>query len=137
MKRRNEMSVVIDFFMKRPDLLPFLSKELGEMLIELVRMERMKLRQGGSGGLPQSAVDACVAAVDDKLMSQIVGDARRSNVPGWIKPEGGKPVERGSGWAKPAPLEGSVPGIRHIDDIAKHFDNLEKAEAASGFERRI
>jgi hypothetical protein len=79
-------------------------------------------------GMPASAVRAMVDAVPDSLMRSIAGDARRKSEPGWLKPETGKPVEKGSGWVKPAPLSGSVPGIDRIDEIAAHFDRLDRRD---------
>jgi hypothetical protein len=55
-------------------------------------------------GMPQSAVDACVAAVGDKLMRDIVGDHRGkpTSLPG--PGPGPEPIPSDRGWVKPAPL---------------------------------
>ena len=119
------MSKTIEFFMQRPDLVEKLPPELKQGLLAAVREELARVRSGG-GALPQSAVDALTSAVDDRLMADIVADGRRNREPGWLPPKEGPAVERGSGWSTPIPLEGSVPGIQHIDRIAAHFDRLDR-----------
>ena len=120
-------------YRERPELLKALTREQLEMLLELVRAKKARLRMG-SNWLPPSAVADCVSAVDDKLMSDIVADARRSNDPGFLKPEErAKPVVRGSGWSPLSPLENSVPGIKYVDQQCDVQDALDRAERMKGF----
>jgi hypothetical protein len=117
-------SGMIEYLMDRPRLLAHLTKEQLEGLMELVRAERMRLRN--TNAMPSSAVPACVSVVDDRLMSQIVADSRRSNSPGWLPPEKVDPEKvRGTGWAPLVPI-GPDPNIKHIDAIAAHFDRLDR-----------
>ena len=99
----------------------------------LVRAQRMKMG-GASGCMPQNAVDDLVKCVPDELVRNIVGDNLRSGgVPapsGMIPPEHSgpqsEPVLRTGGWVKPQALEGSVPGIRYVDQIAAGFAERDK-----------
>jgi hypothetical protein len=124
------MSVIIDYFLKHPEHLQFLNREMLEQLGELAKMERARIRAGGGSGgcMPPSVTDDLVKAVPDTLVRDLVNDARRSNDVGWLKPPEGKAVEKGSGWAPAVPLEGSVPGVQHIDAIAAFFDRKDREE---------
>ena len=66
-------------------------------------MEKAKLR-AGSSWFPPSALEDMVKAVPDTLVRDLVNDGRRSNEPGFLKPEGGKGVERGTGWTPLDPV---------------------------------
>jgi|SRR5215471_19955823 hypothetical protein len=85
------------------DLVPYMSEELRDKLLETIR--KLKVAEAQSI-VPQSAVQAMVDCVDDKLMADIVKDLR-SGVPspsGLLKAE---PIVRGSGWQEPPRAERS------------------------------
>jgi hypothetical protein len=140
------MSKTIEFFMNRPELVDKLPIEMKQLLLEAVREQLANIRRGGV--MPQSVYDACTAVVDDKLMRDIVADARRSNSPGWLPPQGkvdlaevnkpdtGKPVERGTGWSPLDPIS-PPPGIKYIDQMIDVQDALDKIKLEGKFKRRI
>ena len=120
-------------------------EQLLELLV-LVRRCKEALRDGGGIGLmPASAVQDLVKAVPDDLVQAIVQDHRHGpGEPGWLPPE--KPTERakGSGWQKPLPLEGSVPGIKYVDQLCDVQDAVDRADnarrmahAVGGMKRRV
>ena len=83
--------------------------------------------------LPPSAAKAMAAIVPD-VKNQKGFDAHawaetKVAEPGGFgeaaKPE--KQVERGTGYQKALPLE-PPPGIKHVDAIAKHFEEIDKAD---------
>ena len=78
--------------------------------------------------MPPSAVRAMCDAVPDDVLRAVVGDHRRgvSQPGGLIKDEGEKPVVKGSGWVDAAPLD--QPSIKHVDAIAKHFEQMDRLE---------
>jgi hypothetical protein len=127
-------TVVVEYLLKNPELMKRLPNEMLEQILKVARAEQERLR--GSNAMPESAVAACVAVVDDRLMADIVNDSRRSNDPGWLKAEGGKPVEKGTGWALLVPI-GPDPSIKHIDRIAAHFDRMEKIDQAAKIAQAI
>jgi hypothetical protein len=115
---------MIEWFMEHTEMLHHLPPDKLQQLHQLVKSELARLR---SGVMPQSAVDAMTAVVDDRLMADIVADSRRTNTPGFLKQES-EPVKRGSGWAPFQSLE-PPSGIEHVDRIASHFAELDKAQA--------
>lgn len=90
--------------------------------------------------LPLSAIDEMAKIVPDKLMSEIVEDNRKAKgVPapsGLLTPERTEPVVKGSGWAKPTPLE-PPSGVRYVDEIAQHFAALDKEQMIADAADRI
>ena len=134
------MSGTIEYMMKHPEIVEQLPKEGLEMLLELVRAEKMRL----AGCMPRSAVTAMTDVVDDKLMRDIVQDLRKlPDSGGFLQSSGAAvPKERGGGWRNPPPLE-PPSGVKHIDRIAEHFaqldkvDQMEKMEAVQRMRRRI
>jgi hypothetical protein len=55
-------------------------------------------------GMPQSAVDAMVAAVPDRLVRDLVSDGRKPvSLPG--PGPGPEPIHSDRGWVNPAPLK--------------------------------
>jgi hypothetical protein len=69
-------------------------------------------------------------AVDDATMRDIVADSRRSREPSSIlPPTREKPVERGTGWREPRPLE-SPPGLKYVDQQLDVADELERRKRA-------
>ena len=127
------MSGAVEYFMKHPEMLEQLPKEGLEMLMELVRAERMKL----SGVMPQSAVDDLVKAVPDQLVRDIVHDLRKLPEPGGFLPAAkGPPVQGRKSFVERGPLE-PPPGIKHVDAIAESFARLDKLEAVERFRRRL
>jgi hypothetical protein len=132
------MSKTLQFFMDRPHLVERLPVEMQQLLLEAVREQLAKARGGGI--VPQSVYDACAAAVPTDLIRAIVADNRRgvSEPSGWLPPEKVDPEkQRGSGWVTPPGLEGSVPGVKWVDEIAKGFDQRERMEEKAKFVRRI
>jgi hypothetical protein len=108
-----------------------LPKEMLEQLMELAKMDRARLR--ASGVMPQSAVDAMTSVVDDKLMSQLVADSRRTNDPGWLPTEKADPEkQRGSGWSPLDPI-GPPPGIKIMDQMMDVQDALDRKEREKQF----
>ena len=70
--------------------------------------------------MPRSAMLEMMKAVPDSLMRDIRGDARKPNpiTGGATAPS--EPVQRGSGWAKPIPVE-PPPGIEHCSLQSRSF----------------
>jgi hypothetical protein len=98
-------------------------------LWKLVQNYKAKLAFGGCGVMPASAVEDLVKAVPDEMVHAIVHDNRRGiPEPGSLAGSSGGPVVRGTGWQKPLPLEGSVPGIRYVDQLCDVQDAVDKAE---------
>src|SRR5262245_39705482 len=66
--------------------------------------------------MPRSAIMEMAKAIPESVMSALRADARKPNpVTGGAAPQPqAQPVKRGSGWAKPNPIE-SPPGIAHCD----------------------
>jgi hypothetical protein len=145
------MSKTIEFFMNRPNLVAQLPPEMKQSLLAAVREELGRIRgQGNSNPMPASAFTALVEAVPDDLVRQLVADGRRGVEPGWLPPKApdltrvtdpervGEPAEpRGTGWVTAPGLEGSVPYVRHVDAVAEHFNQIDKAEQRAKFTRRI
>jgi hypothetical protein len=105
-----------------------------EQLVWLLgKIREAKAMFSVKGCMPQSAMDDLMKAVPDKLCQEIVQDLRSGrSEPGWLKPTGAPPPERGSGWAKP--LEhGSPSGLRYVDQLCDVQDALDKRE----LERRL
>jgi hypothetical protein len=90
--------------------------------------------------LPLSAIDEMAKIVPDKLMAEIVGDNQKAKgvpAPSGLLPDEPKPmVQRGSGWAKPTPLE-PPSGVRYVDEIAQHFAALDKEQMIADAADRI
>jgi hypothetical protein len=114
---------ILDELMRRPELLAELSKEQLTMLLGLVQEEKLKTK----GWQSQMA-----EAVDDQLVQGLVKDFRNSRPgPGILSPEQGAAKSSfgvKKGYVEPAPLTGSIPGIRQLDDIAEHFAELDKKD---------
>ena len=70
--------------------------------------------------MPQSAVDAMTAAVDDKLMHDIVSDhlGKPTSLPG--AGAGPKPIPSERGWVKAAPLKSGPRIKKFFDDRPVH-----------------
>jgi len=85
-------------------------------------------RRANRTGMPDSAVKALCDAVPDSVMADIVSDARRTNEPKFLKRERREPVVRGSGWQRPVGLEGSVPGIKLMDQMMDVADAVDRRE---------
>jgi len=81
--------------------------------------------------MPPSALREMVNAIPESVMRSIVNDAFRPNpVTGGAAPQPQQPVQRGSGWAKPNPLE-PPPGQNHIDAIVSAQDKIDLVERAT------
>jgi hypothetical protein len=116
------MNKSLQMLMDNPSLLRELSLEQLGIVRDLVKQER-----ASRCGLPVSVMDELVKAVPDRLVRDLVADARRSNEPGMLKQED-RPVKRTGGWVDSVPLSGSVPGIRVIDEIAQSFADIDRAQ---------
>jgi hypothetical protein len=133
------MGTYFDFFMKRPDLVQHLPRELQQLLLEAVR----EMRRGGSA-VPQSFYDTCAAAVPTDLIQSIVADNRKgvSEPSGWLPPEKrqvpeeGKAAVRSSGWSPLDPIS-SPPGLKYIDQMIDVQDAIDKRELEGKLKRRI
>jgi hypothetical protein len=86
-----------EYLKRLTPLLGYLPRETLEEMLALVREAKKK----AGGGIPASATEEMVKAVDDKLMRDIVNDLRKGpGVPGWLPPR--EPVQvppKGSGLA--------------------------------------
>jgi hypothetical protein len=127
-------SGAIEYMMAHPELVEKLPKEMLEQLLELVRLEKARLRSEG-GALPESAVADLAAAVPTELIQSIVTDNRRGvSEPGWLPPPKHDPEKtKGSGWSNPVPLEGSVPGVKWADQMMDVQDALDRKEREKQF----
>ena len=66
-----------------------------------------------------------VDAVPDAVMKGIRGDAQKPNpVTGYANPQPTNQVQRGSGWAKPIPVE-PPPGVAACDRLVDHQDRID------------
>jgi hypothetical protein len=102
------------------DLAPYMTTEQQQALLECIRkLKAIEAAEIGVG-LPSSAVTEMTKAVPDELLRDIVEDRHRTNVPGWTKPEGGKPVVRGSGWQEPR-NEDRTRQFQVVDDIVNYW----------------
>src|SRR5215813_2625409 len=102
------------------DLVPYLDREWQEKLFKLIR--DLKAAEGQEV-MPQSAVQAMVDAVPDKLMADIVSDFRHG-VPapsGLLKSEPTAPVVRGSGWAEPPRAKDRTNEFRIFDRMVERM----------------
>src|SRR5262249_62175413 len=80
--------------------------------------------------MPASAMREMMKAVPDALMQAIREDARKPNaVTGGANPQPTNQVQRGSGWAKPIPLE-PPPGIALCDRLMDAQDAQDRIELA-------
>ena len=83
--------------------------------------------------MPANALAAMMKAVPDSLMSDLRGDARKPNpITGGATAPQSQPVQRGSGWATPIPVE-PPPGVAILDKIMDSQDRLDAAERALAF----
>jgi len=83
--------------------------------------------------MPPSAVAAMVAAVPDRLMRDIVGDARRSVQPRSMIAEPQRteePKPKGSGFIDPVPIK-PPPGIKLLDEMMDVQDELDRRSAVA------
>ena len=104
------------------DLAPYMTTEQRQALLECIRkLKAIEATEQGSW-LPGSAVSDLAKCVDDKLMRDIVNDLRSGpGQPGWIKPEGGRPVVRGSGWQDPPKAEDRSRQFEVFDAMVAHM----------------
>jgi hypothetical protein len=111
-------------------LAPYMSEEQRKGLLKLIR--ELKAAEG-SAIMPGSATEDLVEAVGDQQVRDIVSDLRSGRAePGWFKPTGSPPIERGSGWVKP--MEPASPsGQRAIDQMMDVQDRLDRID----LERRL
>jgi hypothetical protein len=80
--------------------------------------------------MPESAMLEMMKAVPDSLMRSLREDARRPNpVNPSTASQPTSQVQRGSGWAKPIPIE-SPPGIDLMDRMMDQQDRIDRAELA-------
>ena len=114
------MNKSLQMLMDNPSVLKELSLEQLGIVMDLIKRER-----ASRCGLPVSVMDELVKAVPDKLVRDLVNDFRNSPPRPGILPD---PVKRGTGWAPSVPLEGSVPGIRYVDEIAQSFADIDRAQ---------
>jgi len=77
--------------------------------------------------LPPSVVREMVAAVPESVMQGIRADAFKST--GSANPQPTNQVQRGSGWAKPIPVE-PPPGIELCDRLVDAQDAQDRTELA-------
>jgi hypothetical protein len=83
-----------------------------------------------NASMPASAMKAMVDAVPDAVMKGIRADAQKPNpVTGYSTAQPTTQVQRGSGWAKPIPVE-PPPGVALADRLVDHQDRIDKAELA-------
>src|SRR5262245_40296442 len=76
--------------------------------------------------MDRAAMQAMIDAVPEALMRDLRADALKPNpVTGGAAPQS-QPVQRGSGWVKPNPIE-SPPGIEHCDRMMDEQDRLDRA----------
>ena len=121
--------------MSNEDRIAKLERELAELKAKAEPQEKKPFKSKASFhydptegmGMPPSAVRAMCAVVPD--MRGIAQEQKQVSMPSGFgttaKP--GKPVERGNGWGKSVPL-GPPSGIKYVDQIADHFDQLDKLE---------
>jgi hypothetical protein len=108
-------------------LAEYMTPELREGLLKLIR--DLKVAEG-AGAMPASAIQKMTDAVDDRLMADIVSDLRSGpgEPGGWLPPSRpSEQVRQASGGQ--TPLE-PPSGIRYVDQIADHFDRLDRLSAA-------
>src|SRR5262245_28666531 len=79
--------------------------------------------------MPASAMREMMKAVPDAVMRAISDDARRPNPVTGGAPQPTQPVQRGTGWARPIPVE-PPPGIKIIDAMMDEQDRIDRAELA-------
>ena len=80
--------------------------------------------------MPRSAMQAMIDAVPDRLMSDLRADALKPNpVTGSANPQPTNQVQRGSGSAKPIPVE-PPPGIELCDRLVDAQDRIDKVDLA-------
>jgi hypothetical protein len=83
-----------------------------------------------NASMPASAMKAMIDAVPDAVMKGIRADAQKPNpVTGYSTAQPTNQVQRGSGWAKPIPVE-PPPGIGLCDRLVDAQDEIDKAELA-------
>jgi hypothetical protein len=80
--------------------------------------------------MPLNAIAAMVAAIPESVIRGIVADSFKGNpITGSSNPQPTSQVQRGSGWAKPIPIE-SPPGIEHCDRMMDQQDRIDRVELA-------
>jgi hypothetical protein len=83
-----------------------------------------------NASMPASALRDLVNAVPDAVMSGLRADSRKPNpVNPSSPPQPTTQVQRGSGWAKPIPVE-PPPGIELMDRMMDQQDHLDRVELA-------
>src|SRR6476659_870244 len=83
-----------------------------------------------NASMPASAMKAMIDAVPDAVMKGIRADAQKPNpVTGYSTAQPTNQVQRGSGWAKPIPVE-PPPGVAIADRLMDRQDEIDKAELA-------
>jgi hypothetical protein len=115
------------------DSLAGMSPENLIKLLGLIREAKALYGYRDGMSMPPSAVAKMTEVVGDQLMKDIVKDLRKGRAePGWFKPTGAPPVERGTGWVKP--LKHSDPsGQRYVDQMMDVQDALDRRD----LERRL
>jgi hypothetical protein len=112
-----------------------LRKQLEQLKEQVNPPPRQPSTQGpvdytANASMPPSAMKAMVNAVPDAVMEGIRGDAQKPNpVTGSASPQPTNQVQRGSGWAKPIPVE-PPPGVAACDRLVDHQDRIDKADLA-------
>jgi hypothetical protein len=98
-------------------------------LLGLVRKARAMF---GTGCMPWSAIEDLVKAVPDEQVRAIVHDLKGglAQPSGLLAPSSAVPNESGSGWRDGRPLEGSVPGIKYVDQLCDVQDAIDRRELA-------
>jgi hypothetical protein len=81
--------------------------------------------------MPPEAIREMVKAIPESIMRGIVADAFKPNpITGGPNPQPPpQPVQRGSGWQEPRPVE-PVPGIKYVDALVDAQDRVDRAELA-------
>ena len=94
---------------------------------------RFQFDPTANASMPASALKAMVNAVPDALMRELRSDAMKPNpVTGYSTAQPTNQVQRGSGWAKPIPVE-PPPGVAIADRLMDRQDEIDKAELAVKF----
>ena len=96
------------------------------MSVEDEKRQQALAEEARRKGIPEWQLEAARAVPDDVVRS-LVNDFRSGpSLPSSMAQKSPTPEEKRPSFTEPAPLD--VPGIRYVDQLCDHFDQLEKAE---------
>ena len=97
------------------DLATYMDEELRDKLLETIR--KLKVAEAQGSIVPQSAIQAMIDCVPDKLMADIVNDFRNgASSPSGLLKAGAAPV-RGTGWQSPPRERDRTNEFRMFDEM--------------------